>query len=156
MDYLGRFGGRLLEDGSECPRFFDRLPCFDLGVGFLDLSLVDKILLDLDHCCRLILLLLLWGWDCRPFLLHVPSGRLSGPTLNPVRGLFGCDAAASSSRGLLGAIASSFFLSCWEYCRLQRFSCSVSEVESRDPKFLLSLDQDRQGFFWAVFVACRG
>jgi hypothetical protein len=37
----------------------------------------------------------------------VPSGKLSGPTLNPDRAFFGCDAVASSSRGLLGAMISS-------------------------------------------------
>ena len=45
-----------------------------------------------------------------PFLLHVPSGRLSGPTLNPLRCFFGTDAGTSSSRGLLGAISQSFAL----------------------------------------------
>jgi len=39
-----------------------------------------------------------------PFLLHVPSGRLSGPTLNPVRCFFGRASPDSPSLGLFGAI----------------------------------------------------
>lgn len=34
----------------------------------------------------------------------MPSGRLSGPILNPGRCFFGRDVAASSSTGLLGAM----------------------------------------------------
>jgi hypothetical protein len=45
-----------------------------------------------------------------PFLLHVPSGRLSGPTLKPLRCFFGFDAGASSSRGRLGAISVSLWV----------------------------------------------
>jgi hypothetical protein len=39
-----------------------------------------------------------------PFLLYVPSGRLSGPILKPERCFFGFEESASSSRGLLGAM----------------------------------------------------
>lgn len=41
-----------------------------------------------------------------PFLLHVPSGKLSGPTLKPLRCFFGFDASVSSSSGRLKAIFS--------------------------------------------------
>jgi hypothetical protein len=40
-----------------------------------------------------------------PFLLYVPSGRLSGPTLKPVRCFLDCGPTASSSMGRLGAIS---------------------------------------------------
>ena len=41
----------------------------------------------------------------KPFRLQVPSGRLSGPTLNPVRAFFGGVATGSTSRGRLGAMS---------------------------------------------------
>jgi hypothetical protein len=45
-----------------------------------------------------------------PFRLCVPSGRLSGPILKPVRCFLGLGESASSSRGLLGAIVESEML----------------------------------------------
>jgi len=79
---------------------------------------------------------------CKPFLLHVPSGKLSGPTLKPVRCFFGCEEAASSSRGLLGAISTSLEFSltfpnnpsrsCRRCCR----RCMRVGVKSPSPKNL--------------------
>jgi hypothetical protein len=45
-----------------------------------------------------------------PFRLCVPSGRLSGPILKPVRCFLGFGESASSSRGLLGVMVESEML----------------------------------------------
>jgi hypothetical protein len=46
--------------------------------------------------------------EYKPFRLQVPSGRLSGPILKPVRACFGFDATVLSSRGRLGAISARY------------------------------------------------
>jgi len=66
---------------------------------------------DLNHCNTLALLNSAdESESVVPFRLHVPSGRLSGPTLKAERCFLGFDDAASSSIGRLATIAASFVM----------------------------------------------